>query len=90
MSDNMENSVDVTVDAYHEVGKVDIVDAALAQDKESFMQAFNAAIAQKVTDALEVKKVEIASSLINPDPMNQEIEELPTTEFTETETTNET
>lgn len=45
---------------------VEIVDAAIAGDKESFMTAFNAAIANKVSDALEIKKVEIASSLISP------------------------
>ena len=43
---------------------IQIVDAVLAGDKESFMNAFNAAIANKVSDALEVKKVEIASTLI--------------------------
>jgi hypothetical protein len=58
---------------------VNIVDAALAGDKESFMSAFNAAIANKVTDALEVKKVEMASSLITPEVTN-EPEEV-TTEF---------
>jgi hypothetical protein len=43
---------------------INIVDAAVAQDKEAFMQAFNAAINNKVSDALELKKVEVASSLI--------------------------
>lgn len=43
-----------------------IVDAAIAGDKESFMTAFNAALVNKVTDALEVKKVELASTLIVP------------------------
>jgi hypothetical protein len=43
---------------------INIVDAAIAQDKDAFMQAFNAAIANKVSDALELKKVEVASSLI--------------------------
>jgi len=43
---------------------INIVDAALAQDKDAFMQAFNAAITNKVSDALDLKKVEIASTLI--------------------------
>lgn len=43
-----------------------LVDAMLAHDKETFMQAFNAAISSKVNDALEVKKVEIASNLLTP------------------------
>ena len=40
------------------------VTAAIAGDKEGFQKAFNDAIANKVTDALEVKKVEIASNLL--------------------------
>lgn len=44
---------------------IDIVNAALMNDKESFMAAFNAAISSKVTDALEVKKVEIASGILD-------------------------
>ena len=52
---------------------VNIVDAALAGDKESFMAAFNAALADKVNDALEVKKVELASSLIVPQEQPVEI-----------------
>jgi len=44
---------------------IDIVNAALTNDKESFMTAFNAAISSKVTDALEVKKVEIASGILD-------------------------
>jgi hypothetical protein len=43
---------------------VDAVTAAISGDKESFLTAFNNAIASKVTDALEVKKVEIASNLL--------------------------
>ena len=43
---------------------VDAVSAAIAGDKEAFLSAFNNAIANKVTDALEVKKVEIASNLL--------------------------
>lgn len=56
---------------------IDMVNAALSGDKEAFHAAFNAAIADKVTDALEVKKVEVASSLITP---QEETNELETTE----------
>jgi hypothetical protein len=45
----------------------EIVEAILAKDKETFMAAFNAALATKVGDALEVKKVEVASSWITPE-----------------------
>lgn len=43
---------------------VGAVTAAIAGDKEGFLSAFNNAIASKVSDALEVKKVEIASNLL--------------------------
>lgn len=43
-----------------------IVDSILNSDKESFMQQFQAAIAAKVSDALEARKVEVASTLIAP------------------------
>lgn len=46
---------------------VNIVDAIVAGDKETFMQAFQSAIASKVSDALEIKKVEIASTLVTPE-----------------------
>ena len=45
----------------------EVVESILANDKESFMAAFNAALAAKVNDALEVKKVEVASSWITPE-----------------------
>jgi len=51
---------------------INIVDAVLAGDKETFMQAFNAALSNKITDALEVKKVELASTLITPQEVPQE------------------
>jgi len=66
---NTEMNTDVMSD-YNDFAKVSIVDAAIAQDKDAFMQAFNNAISQKVVDALEVKKVEIASNLIG----TQEVE----------------
>ena len=66
---NTDMSTDVMSD-YNNLGKVNIIDAAIAQDKDAFMQAFNNAISQKVVDALEVKKVEIASNLLG----TQEVE----------------
>jgi len=53
---------------------LDMVNAALSGDKEAFQAAFDAAFGEKVTDALEVKKVEIASSLITPEVETNEIE----------------
>lgn len=57
-----------------------MVDSILNGDKESFMQQFQAAIASKVSDALEVKKVEMASTLITP---AAEIAEQPAEEVTQ-------
>ena len=54
---------------------IDIVDAAIASDKDSFMAAFNAAIMPRVGDALEVKKIEIASTLLTPEETNDEVSE---------------
>jgi hypothetical protein len=42
-----------------------LVDSIL-QNKEGFMDEFKAAIAAKVSDALEIRKVELASTLITP------------------------
>lgn len=42
-----------------------IVDAILQGDQEQFNSAFENAIATKVSDALEVKKIEIASNFLN-------------------------
>ena len=65
---------------------INIVDAAIAQDKDAFMQAFNAAIANKVSDALELKKVEIASTLITtPEEVATNEVEPTTTEIDGTE-----
>lgn len=57
---------------------VNIIDAALAGDKETFAQAFNAAIAGKVNDALELKKVELASNLLTPETVSNETETVET------------
>lgn len=43
---------------------IGIVDTVVANDKEAFMRAFNDALASKIENALDVKKVEVASSLI--------------------------
>jgi hypothetical protein len=50
-----------------------LVDSILDGSKESFMAAFNAALAAKVTDALEVKKVEIASTLMGSPAPTEEL-----------------
>jgi hypothetical protein len=42
-----------------------IVDAILQNDQEQFNSAFENAIASKISDALEIKKIEIASSLLS-------------------------
>lgn len=60
---------------------VELVAAAIAGDKEGVLNSFNAAMADKVTDALELKKVELASNL-----MNSEDSEETTDEPTEAET----
>jgi len=59
---------------------IDLVNAALSGDQEAFKAAFSAAINDRVTDALEVKKVEIASTLLGSQ------EETNETETTEVET----
>jgi hypothetical protein len=58
---------------------LDMVNAALGNDQESFMAAFNAALATKVSDAIEVRKVEIASTLLTPE--TEETNEVETTEI---------
>ena len=42
-----------------------LVDAILQKDQEQFNAAFENAIATKVSDALEIKKIEIASNFLN-------------------------
>ena len=53
---------------------LDAVNAAIMGDREGFMQGFQSAIATKVGDALEIKKVEVASSLLSPVEVTNEIE----------------
>ena len=47
-----------------------LVNAIFSQNAEDAVEAFNGAIASKLADALEVKKVEIASNLLG----QQEVE----------------
>jgi len=53
---------------------IDMVTAALSGDKEAFQSAFNDVIVNKVSDALEIKKVEVASTLITPEEETNEPE----------------
>lgn len=59
---------------------IELVNAAIAGDRDAAMAVFDATMAQKVSDALELKKVEIASNLLIPQ------EEVPSDESTEAET----
>ena len=49
-----------------------LVDAILSGDAEGVMNSFNAAMAGRVNDALEIKKVEVASTLITPAAATQQ------------------
>jgi hypothetical protein len=42
-----------------------LISSILSKDGDSAVEAFNAAIASKIADALEVKKVEVASNFIS-------------------------
>jgi len=57
---------------------IDLVNAAIAGDQGAFKAVFDSAMAARVTDALEVKKVEIASSLLTPEVETNEIEGIET------------
>ena len=57
---------------------LDAVNAAIMGDRDGFQQGFQAAIATKISDALEVKKVEVASSLLSPIEVSNEIENVET------------
>ena len=50
---------------------IELVNLALAGDKAGFETAFNNAISGKVTDALEIKKVEIASNLLGDEETHE-------------------
>jgi hypothetical protein len=51
-----------------------IIDAAISGNMDAFKTAFDSAIAAKVTDALDVKKVEIASTLLGTEEVPNESE----------------
>ena len=55
------------------------IQAAAEQDANGFRDAIHAALADKIQDALELKKVEIASNMFNPQ------EEVSAEEFTSDE-----
>ncbi len=55
------------------------IQAAAEQDAAGFRDAINAALAAKIEDALELRKVEIASNMFNPQ------EEVSAEEFTSDE-----
>ena len=57
---------------------IGLVDAVVAGDKDTFAQAFAAAMATKVSDALEIKKVEVASNLLNAVEVEHEPTEVET------------
>lgn len=54
---------------------VDLVNLALSGDKEAVAAAFQQTMAAKVTDALEIKKVEIASNLLGTEETSDETTE---------------
>jgi hypothetical protein len=53
-----------------------IVDAALIGDAEAFKNSFDAALTTKIGDALDVRKIEIASTLVTPEESINEPEEI--------------
>ena len=50
---------------------VELVNLAIAGDKDALVAAFDNAMAAKVTDALEIKKVEIASNLLGTEEADE-------------------
>ena len=56
------------------MSSLDIVNAALMGDRVALVAAFNSEVAGRVTDALEVKKVEIASTILNTEEPTNEVE----------------
>lgn len=57
-----------------------IVNAVISGDRDAVATAFDAAIAAKVTDALDVKKVELASNLLGTQDTVEVPNEIQTTE----------
>ena len=54
---------------------LDLVNLALSGDQEAVAAAFQQTMAAKVTDALEIKKVEIASNLLGTEETSDETTE---------------
>jgi hypothetical protein len=50
---------------------VELVNLAIAGDRDSLMAALDNAMAVKVTDALEIKKIEIASNLLGTEETDE-------------------
>jgi len=50
---------------------VELVNLAIAGDRDALTAAFDSAMAAKVTDALEIKKVEIASNLLGTEETDE-------------------
>lgn len=50
---------------------VELINLAIAGDKDALTTAFNSAMAAKVSDALEIKKVEIASNLLGTEETDE-------------------
>lgn len=57
---------------------VDLVTAVINGDKDAAKAAFDSMIADKVSDALEIKKVELATNLISPEEVADESTETQT------------
>ena len=51
-----------------------LVSAIFSRDGDAAAEALHGALANKIADALEVKKVEIASSLLNAEDSTNELE----------------
>lgn len=45
---------------------IELVNAAISGDRDAVTTHFNSILASKVTDALEIKKVELATNLLTP------------------------
>jgi hypothetical protein len=63
---------------------VDLVTAVINGDRDSAVAAFNAMMAGKVSDSLELKKVELATNLFTPE---EEVVDEPTESETEVDGT---
>ena len=50
----------------------DLVTAIINGDKDAAKSAFDSMVANKVSDALEIKKVELATNLITPEEVTDE------------------